>query len=114
MNFSPIKLRQFTSSINLNFKSKFQLLDSQQCILDSLWCVSNPQDKLKVVNALIHYFIQINKHVDNNHFEFFVLVRGIQSGIYSQWRDIVDLIINYPNPYYRGFYTFHKAIEFAR
>ena len=33
---------------------------------------------------------------------------------YSQWREVVDLIINYPDLYYKGFYTFHKAIKFAR
>ena len=52
MNFGPIKLRQFPSGTNLRFKSKFQLLNSQQCILDNLWCCNNLQDKLKVANAL--------------------------------------------------------------
>ena len=79
-----------------------------------MWCVNNPKDKLKVANALMHYFRQVNEHVDNNHFAYFVLVRGRQPEIYSQWREVVDLIINYPNPYYRGFSTFYEAIEFAR
>ena len=78
-----------------------------------MWCVNNPHDKFKVANALIYYFRQINEHVDSNHFAFFVLVRGRQPRIYSQWRDVVDWIINYLDQYYRGFYTFHEAIEFA-
>ena len=78
MYFGPIKLRWFPSGINLSFKSKFHLLDSQQCILDNLWCVNNPRDKLKVPNALIYYFRQINEHVDSNYFAFFILVRGRQ------------------------------------
>ena len=45
---------------------------------------------------------------------FFVLVRGKQPGIYSQWKEVVDLMINYPDPYVKGFYTFHEAIEYAR
>ena len=73
MNFGPIKLRQFPSGTNLSFKGKFQLLDSQQCILDNLWCVNNPHDKLKVANALMHYFRQINEYVDSNHFVFFCI-----------------------------------------
>ena len=62
----------------------------------------------------MHYFRQINEHVHNNHFSFFILVRGRQPGIYSQWREVVDLITNYLDPYYRGFNTFHEAIEFAK
>lgn len=62
----------------------------------------------------MHYFRQINKHVETNRFAFFVLVRGRQLGIYSQSREIVDLTINYPDPYYGGFYIFHEEIEFAR
>ena len=87
MNFGPIKLRQFPSGTNLSFKSKFQLFDN-------LWCVNNPQDKLKVANALMHYFRQINVHIDSKHFAFFVFVRGRQPGIYSQWKEVVDLMIN--------------------
>lgn len=62
----------------------------------------------------MHYFRQINDHVESNYFAFFVLIRGRQSSIYRQWREVVDIITNYHDPYYSGFYTFHEAIEFAR
>ena len=51
----------------------------------------------------MHYFRQINEHLDNKHFAFFVLVRGRQPGIYCQWKEVVDLMINYPDPYVKRF-----------
>ena len=62
----------------------------------------------------MHYFRQINERVNSNYFVFFVLVSGRQLRIYSKWREVVDLKINYSDPYAKGFYTFHEAIEYAR
>ena len=55
-----IAFRQVPSISNLSFRHNYNLIDTQQCLLDNLWNSRNAQEKVKAINALAYYFNQIN------------------------------------------------------
>lgn len=51
---------------------------------------------------LLHY-------VASNNFAFYFVLNGRQPGIYFYWPRVLAQIENFPNPVFKGFYTFQDA-----
>lgn len=88
-------------------------MPQQQCLLDNLWIAKQPTKKLQALHALSFYFSQLNNNIDSKNFVFYFVLHGRQPGIYFYWPRVIVQIENFPNPAFKGFYTFQEALDEA-
>ena len=110
-NFGNIRLMS-SWVVNKKYKSQNPLDKFQQCILDNLW---NMDLKAKpfVLGSLSYYFTEIENRLFCE-FNYFVVYKGLKTGIYKTWEETKLSLMNYDEtPGFKGFYDLKAAKQFA-
>ncbi|KAK2644691.1 hypothetical protein Ddye_019886 [Dipteronia dyeriana] len=88
---------------------KEKITEVQQAILNNIWFFRNDNKGfLQSLNILSHHFAEINK------FGFYVVFRGRRTGIFSTWQETVECIEGFPNPIFKGYFSYDEAYTALR